>query len=382
MASNSPVLQHAHAEPDIDIGRGMRHAIADHGKGVWSQLSEIWRLRFGEGKLHPWEYYYYRLYDDQTYSYDDKRHFLGKACWGKVYRQCNAPNWWAIAHDKMAFHALLKGQDLPLPECRALFHPFRRCGDLPALTSGAMLAEHLRHRMVYPVFGKPVTGIRSIGVAGIERYDASADTLILHNGRTVTVDDYVEEVEAYRDDGYVFQERLQPHPDIARLCGDRLTTVRLIVGIEADGPVLMYALWKVPVGDNPADNFWRPGNLLAALDPECGRVLRAISGAGPDQKEVERHPDTDQELVDAILPDWSSAVDTCLKAASMLSGLRLQAWDVALTDHGPVLIEVNIGGDFNLPQLALNAGIMDQKFKDFLTRTDQIRLESRKAANK
>ena len=31
----------------------------------------------------------------------------------------------------------------------------------------------------------------------------------------------------------------------------------------------------------------------------------------------------------------------------------MQAWDIALTDRGPVLVEVNIGGDLNLPQLAL-----------------------------
>ncbi|MDH3663817.1 MAG: hypothetical protein OEU92_28020 [Alphaproteobacteria bacterium] len=380
MANNPPVLQHTNVEPQIDIGRGMRHAISAHGKGMWSQISEIWRLRFGRGKLDPKEYYYYRLYDDDAYSYEEKQRFLGKACWNRIYHQCNAHNWWATAHDKLAFYALLRGQNLPLPENRALFHPFRRCGDLPVLTSMVALAEHLRTQMVYPVFAKPVTGIRSVGVAGIQRFDQAADALVLHDGREVPVDDYVREVEAYRDDGYLFQEMLQPHPGIARICGNRLTTLRLVVGIEDDGPVLMHALWKVPVGDNPADNFWRPGNLLGALDPQSGEVRRVISGVGPDQAEVETHPDTGERLLGVTLPDWPAAVALCRDAASMFIGLRLQAWDVALTDRGPVLIEVNIGGDFNLPQLALGAGLMDQKFTDFLGRTGQAANDSKKAA--
>jgi len=370
VANSLAILQHEHVDPEIDIARSMRHAISEHGKGMWSQLSEIWRLRFGRGKLDPKEYYYYRLYDDEIYNYEDKQRFLGKACWNRIYRRCNASNWWAIAHDKLAFYALVRGQGLPLPECRALYHPYRRSGDLPVLATAPMLAEFLRENIVYPAFAKPVTGIRSVGVAGLKRFDAAADALILQNGEAVAVDDFVREIEEYRASGYLFQEMLQPHENLARLCGKRLTTLRLIVGVEENGPFLMHALWKVPVGANPADNFWLPGNLLAALNPENGTVQRVIQGVGPDQIEVEDHPDSGEKLLGKTLPDWSAAKDVCLRAAAMFSGLRLQAWDVALTDRGPVLIEVNIGGDFNLPQLAMNAGLMQPDFKDFLARVN------------
>jgi glutathione synthase/RimK-type ligase-like ATP-grasp enzyme len=58
----------------------------------------------------------------------------------------------------------------------------------------------------------------------------------------------------------------------------------------------------------------------------------------------------------------------CLEAARALPGLRVQAWDIALTDRGPVLVEVNIGGDFNLPQLAHATGLMDERFRAFVDR--------------
>jgi Sugar-transfer associated ATP-grasp len=104
--------------------------------------------------------------------------------------------------------------------------------------------------------------------------------------------------------------------------------------LEDGAPAVFHALWKIPVGANPADNFWRPGNLLAALDAD-GCVTRVIQGTGADQTELDRHPDTEQPLIGAILPDWTALTGLCLKAAKALPGLRMQAWDIALTRPWP-----------------------------------------------
>ena len=47
-------------------------------------------------------------------------------------------------------------------------------------------------------------------------------------------------------------------------------------------------------------------------------------------------------------------------AAPLLPGLCIQPRDVALSDAGPVLLEVNWGGDLNLAQLATGDGVLDQ----------------------
>ena len=367
MASN--VLQHAKIEPEFSLGYSLHTAMTRHGKSPWSQVREIWRLRFGPGKLRPEEYYYYGLYDDRRFSFADKARFLGRATQDRLIRQCNAAEWWFIAHDKLVFYGLLAGLRLPVPETRALYHGAGRFAAMPAFAEPVALAAHLRTGMRYPVFGKPVTGIRSLGVAAVERYDAGADALVLRGGKTLALDGFVKELEPYRTDGYLFQEMLRPHPEVAALCGTRLSTVRLIVLLERAEPALLHALWKIPVGDNPADNFWRPGNLLAALGAADGRVSRVIQGTGADQVELERHPDTEQPLVGATLPDWTALTGLCLRAARAFPGLRMQAWDIALTERGPVLVEVNIGGDFNLPQLAHATGLMDERFRAFLDRS-------------
>ena len=368
MAAAAEVIQHVKPEVALDLAHSLRQAARQHGKNAGAQAREIWRLRFGPGKLRPEEYYYYGLYDDRRYGWADKLRFLGRATQDRILRTCNAAEWWLVAHDKLVFYALLAGQGLPVPQTRAVYHGCRRLGTAATLAGPEALAARLRRGMIYPCFAKPATGIRSIGVAAIEAYEPDGDSLRFLGRRSLGVEAFVRELEPYRKDGYLFQEMLAPHPALAALIGRRVSTVRLIILLEDDTPAILHALWKIPVGDHPADNFWRPGNLLAALAAEDGRVTRVIQGVGTEQREVERHPDGGGQLEGAILPDWPALRALGLEAASVLPGLRMQAWDIALTDRGPVLVEVNIGGDFNLPQLAHGRGLMDERFRAFLAR--------------
>jgi hypothetical protein len=56
-----------------------------------------------------------------------------------------------------------------------------------------------------------------------------------------------------------------------------------------------------------------------------------------------------------------------LTAAPIFAGIRSQSWDVALTEHGPVFLEVNFGGDLNLAQLASGKGALDGGYSEHLT---------------
>jgi Sugar-transfer associated ATP-grasp len=365
MATAVEVIQHVKRDAEFNLPRSLQLAASAHGKSPGAQVMDIWRLRFGPGKLRPDEYYAYGLYDDRRFGLADKLRFLGRAIQDRIIRRCNAPEWWLLAHDKLVFYALLAGLGLPVPATRAVYHASRRLGAAVALAQPAALAAHLRLGMTYPCFAKPVTGIRSLGVAALEAYDAAADRIVLKGGQALEVEAFVGQLERYRAGGYLFQELLRSHPELEAALGPRLATVRLIVLLEDNGPAVLHALCKIPVGDNPADNFWRPGNLLAALDAG-GRVTRVVQGTGPEQREPESHPDTGGCLKALTIPDWPALTALGLQAATAFPGLRMQAWDIAPTDHGPVLVEVNIGGDFNLPQLAHQTGLMDDRFRGFL----------------
>jgi hypothetical protein len=220
--------------------------------------------------------------------------------------------------------------------------------------------------MPTPCIVKPIFGMWGRDIHAIREYDRHNDRVVLANGTELEVQALLKRFHFNFSHGLLFQELLKPHPAIAEVCGARICSVRIVTLVDARGPRLLSTLWKVATGSSMADNYWEPGNLVAPVDPESGEVGQAITGLGRDIRCIDRHPDTGRRLRGVILPDWAEAVAVCLRATASLPGIPMQAWDVALTDRGPVLLEVNVNGGMRLPQLVIDTGLYRGHFKQFL----------------
>lgn len=208
-------------------------------------------------------------------------------------------------------------------------------------------------------------------------YDAKSDELILGNGSRQPVERFVAQLPAPYDAGvtrtfrgHVFQEMLTSSDEVQRLVPvTGLSTVRMVFLCDSPNPELFRAAWKIPVGGNMADNFWRPGNLLADIDIETGTVRRVIRSLKEEGFEVV--VDDKENLHDlrgARVPHWEAAIDMCRRAASAFPETRCQHWDVGLSHKGPLLIELNALGDLSLLQSVSPKGVLDERFKTFLSR--------------
>jgi hypothetical protein len=320
-----------------------------------------------KGRLSMSDYLYYRLWDDNIVPGEAKLAFVGRGIEPLLHGITAETEWVGIFHDKLLNYHVLERAGFPVPETIALYRHGAALPKIRCLPGSAALAQFLRELNKAPWFGKPVTGIRSTGVVRGDAYDQTSDQLILAGGRKVTTDTVVSALSRYSLDGYIFQKVLEPHKELARLTGGRLAGARLIVLIApGQPPRLLRALLKLPVGQNIADNFWRPGNLVAAVEGETGRVTRVVSGVGHKMEQLDSHPDSGFSLRGTLLPDWQRAVDLCLSASTLFPKIRMQAWDVVLSREGPVLMEANVGGDFNLPQIAHAKGMLTPEFKSFL----------------
>ena len=155
------------------------------------------------------------------------------------------------------------------------------------------------------------------------------------------------------------------------MCGDRLATVRLMTIWSQGEPKLLRACFKIPAGSNTADNFWRPGNLLARLDLDTGRIGRVVRGTGIGLEELTHHPDTGAPLVGTEVPNWAALTEAALEGARLLKHVALIGWDIAPVDAGAVIVELNQTPDFLLPQLADRRGMLDIDFARFLAERKQ-----------
>lgn len=346
------------------------------GRSPLGQAGDLLRLKSGPGKLDIDEYYYYGLYDRSRFGREEAARFAGRRRQNEDAAIVNDRSWYALGQDKLAAGAVLAGLGLPVPRIHAILHKTRGGPGLPALRGRDELARHLRGAMPYPVFGKPVGGSFSLGVLGMRSYDATADQLVLANGRRLALETYVDRlIEAYEGaaryhvDGFMFQELLQPHGELAAICGSpTLSTIRVVLLVDDGEAALFRAAWKIPAGENQADNFWRKGNLIAPIDVTTGQVGEAVRGSGLAQERLTHHPDTGRAIAGVVLPDWAELAYLAREATGAFPGLQMQGWDIALTDRGPMLIEVNGVGDYNLPQIAYGRGLLDREFLAFLER--------------
>lgn len=130
------------------------------------------------------------------------------------------------------------------------------------------------------------------------------------------------------------------------------------------------AIWKVITGRNVTDNYdlGEAGNLLAAIEFDTGRIERVVRGFGVRQEQLSRHPDTGEALLGAILPDWRAALDMVTRAGRLFPMVPFQHWDIALTDSGPVVLEVNTTGGTNILQWASGRGLYDEEMRAFVAR--------------
>jgi hypothetical protein len=227
----------------------------------------------------------------------------------------------------------MTGAGWPVPETLAVTQPLRRLPHAEGLADPKLLGAWLRNPAIYPLFAKPAAGKYSLNVLSIDSYDRGNDRLVLLGGETISVQQTVERMRG--PSSYILQGRFALHLTLADRFGPRLWSVRALVLVQPDGPVIHRALTKSSTGLNPADNYWRAGNMLGAVDIETGRITRAVRGVGADFTICPSHPDTNAALVGTLLPHWTELPELVCEAALIFPGIGTQSWDIALTDEDP-----------------------------------------------
>jgi len=346
-----------------------RRTKTDFNVGLLRQLWQATYLRYSQCRLDPWEYYFFQVYLDR-YPMAEKKCFVGWRGEMAMDRAANTDDARKLANDKLSFHKFMADRSAPLPRLSAVYSGDERCvsTDLPGvvqLGDSDDVERYLKAPANYPLFVKPLRGTRGRNVFAIRHITADRCELELLSGQLLSLPDFARNLDPHARGGVLFQELLRSHAEIASLCGNRLTSIRMIIVMTPGGPEILSAVWRIPTGENVTDNFdvGNTGNLVAGVDLDSGRIQRIVQGAGWKTIPMTHHPDTGGQLHDVCLPDWRMVKSMCLDYAGHFPGLHLQHWDIALTDRGPVIIELNVEGGMRTHQIVQQRGILEQRLK-------------------
>ena len=337
----------------------LRHATTRSGKSSGKVAKEFWTLHRSAKKIQMDEYISWELYDER-HSPDDISRFISNTLhWPIVSETCDR-TWDALTEDKFLADQTMRMGGVPVPQTVAVIDRTQRgYGDTPKLSSADALKEYLLQAEL-PLFGKVLRGICSFGIFFIEGADETS--VHLKTVGPVSYQDFFENFLGKT--AYVLQRLVHNHAMLDEVCS-ATATVRMVTMVRDNDIFFPNAVIKLPGGGNIADAFWRPGNVCSNLDPKTGEILNVTVREGLDLKRLDAHPETGTELIGQTLPHWDELLTVATRAARLFTPVRYQSLDIAITDSGPVVIEINTGGGFDLPQNAAGKGMLTDEVVDF-----------------
>ena len=175
-------------------------------------------------------------------------------------------------------------------------------------------------------------------------------------GRGVEFPENVADPAAFRkaclERGQVLaEEYVVQHPALAAIYPGSVNTIRLCTIRSKGRTQVVFSSLRIGNGRD-VDNLNAGG--MAVLIGSDGRI--STVGADKDGKAYETHPMTGVRLKGYEIPYYREAVRMVIDGAERFPEVGYIAWDVAVTEHGPLLIEANHFPGHDIYQFQVHLG--------------------------
>jgi hypothetical protein len=330
----------------LTILRLMRHYAKAYDAAPGRQLAEMLILWVRNG-IGPLEYYFLGLFRPSV-PWREKLNTVSNAGYWRMVQRINPPDVRVLATNKVASNFLLRASGVPTPRIHGVLDRSRGATtDGVPLRNAAELSELVKTRELTGVCLKPIDAWSGTGIVRVEfgREGGRTYAHVHPAGPTLTLEElcdggYLDEM---RLGGYVVQDVLEQHPELARVHPTSLNTLRTWMHQPEAGRWEMYcANLRMGIDGMTVDNS-SAGGIAAPVDVETGRLGRAILRApDPDRATLEEysiHPTTGVPIEGELVPMWPEVLAVCRRTAELFP-FAFMAVDVGLGKEHPWVVEV------------------------------------------
>ena len=166
---------------------------------------------------------------------------------------------------------------------------------------------------------------------------------------------------------HLLEERVVQHESMARFNPSSVNTIRCITFHTENGVEIPFCFMRTGRNGAFVDNGGS-GGLLIGIDVATG-VLNT-DGFSEYNERFPIHPDTGIPFIGSKIPAWEDLIAFCKAAATKHKEVRYLSWDLAYTDNGWIVIEVNGIGQFIGPQVVTKCGIR-ASIQEYLSRMNK-----------
>ncbi len=330
------------------------------GKSPIALGREFSRLYNAGTMLSMKDFVRHSLWDTERHGEDGAARFVGSRSVWPISHTVNDKDWFRVPEDKYVMDLMCRAEGIPLPKTVGIVdRSARSFAGTPKIDTADKLRDLVLSHPQGSLFAKTLGGLIGRGVMVIEDAD---DTTIKRTGANpVTYEAFLEEVLS--EEPYVLQERLDNHEALAPYCTG-LTTIRfpnLVRGSEIWQPCVAM---KLTTAGNIACAFWRPGNICCEIDHATGEIIRIGKSDGLATEYIDDHPEV-PGLMGLKLPHWDKMKELNERTARVFGAIPYQSTDLAITPDGPVLVESNYAGSFDVLQNSTGRGLLTDEVKAF-----------------
>lgn len=304
------------------------------GKGkTVSRFRKYCKLRFSKKMMVEEFLNYEQALKDENFS----KTFLTfrEAC---VYWKVLNPSRYAVlAKDKYMSHLLLEKANIPTPELYAYYHPEMGNSDYNSLR------RDLESKKVTSCVIKPaVDGAHGTGVFVCKNivYTPEDCILVKSNGKQLSLREFCKQ---NTHTSWLFESIVKQSEQIGRINRSSVNTVRFMTALYPNKRSKVFATWmKYGRVGSDVDNAGSGGNVDCAVNADTGECYNvSIFNSFADVILCDNHPDSGEKINGIRINNWDEIKMRLCEYQARIPQLKAIGWDVALTENGPVIIEIN-----------------------------------------
>jgi len=311
------------------------------------QLTEAAMLRIGYG-IGP-GYYQMAGFWDRSVTWHDKVRHLSVDEYRKRLAILNPLNYRKLSQHKLAEKAMFGVLGVPTPEYLGYFHSSSgRSMDNMPLVDAESLDHFLATRTdLHKVCFKSVEGWGGHGFELVEIANSGGTRLLrLRTGEHMTTGAFCRNVlnQAAGDSGWVLERFLVQHEQLSRLNPSSLNTLRIWALQHEPGaakPLLTYL--RIGRAHAIVDNQ-SSGGIVVPVDMHTGTLMAAMDGT-PVRQMFAVHPDHGARIEGVRIPFFAESLKLATDSVLAFPGIRFAGVDVAISQSGPRVIELNTSPD-------------------------------------
>ena len=166
---------------------------------------------------------------------------------------------------------------------------------------------------------------------------------------------------------YAITNYVTSHKDIKAIYPESTNTVRIMT-INEDGisPIIASAFMRIGSSSTGVTDNVGFGGVTADVEIETGRYYNGEQIINHVINKCPVHPDTGIST-EGILPHWSKVVEIIPEMCRLMPQLEYMGFDVAITDNGFIILEINVHQDLH------RFPLYKQEVKDYLFKKLEIK---------